>query len=108
MIRMRHASSANNWWERSPNSGNSSNFCNVNSSGAANNNNASNTNLLAPCGCLRKIRGVVKAKPQSASENDVLSRMQGATSWAHGPNKRRRSRGGLRSRDSRELGADSC
>ena len=36
--------SANNWWERSPNSGNTNNFCNVNSNGNANNNNANNTN----------------------------------------------------------------
>ena len=36
--------SANNWWERSPNSGNTNNFCNVNSNGNANNNNASNSN----------------------------------------------------------------
>ena len=106
--RMRHISSANNWWERSPNSGNSTNFCNVNSDGTANNNNASNSNLLAPCGYLRKIREVVRAKPQSASENDDSKRMQGATSWAHSPNKRRRSRGGLRSRDSRALGAAPC
>ena len=34
---------------RSPNTGNSNNFCNVNSSGAANNNNASNSNGVA-CG----------------------------------------------------------
>lgn len=36
--------SANNWWERSPNSGNTNNFCNVNNDGNANNNNASNSN----------------------------------------------------------------
>ncbi|WP_443089718.1 hypothetical protein [[Clostridium] scindens] len=36
--------SANGWWERSPNSGNTNNFCNVNSSGNANNNNANNSN----------------------------------------------------------------
>lgn len=36
--------SANNWWLRSPNSGNSNNFCNVNSDGTANNNNANNSN----------------------------------------------------------------
>lgn len=36
--------SANNWWERSPNSGNTNNFCNVNNNGNANNNNASNSN----------------------------------------------------------------
>ena len=37
---------ASNWWERSPNGGNATNFCNVNSSGAANN-NASNSNGVA-------------------------------------------------------------
>lgn len=42
--------SAANWWERSPNSSNSTNFCKVNSNGNANNNNASNTNGLAPFG----------------------------------------------------------
>jgi len=36
--------STNNWWERSPNSSNSTNFCNVNTNGNANNNNASNSN----------------------------------------------------------------
>lgn len=36
--------SANAWWERSPNSGNTNNFCNVNNNGNANNNNASNSN----------------------------------------------------------------
>lgn len=39
--------SANWWWERSPNSGNSNNFCNVNSNGNANNNNANNSNGVA-------------------------------------------------------------
>ena len=45
---------ANNWWLRSPNVGNSTNFCNVNNTGNANNNNASNTNGLVPgfYGCL--------------------------------------------------------
>lgn len=42
--------SADWWWERSPNSGNSSNFCNVNSDGSANNDNANNNNGLAPFG----------------------------------------------------------
>lgn len=36
--------SAYYWWERSPNSGNTNNFCNVNNNGNANNNNASNSN----------------------------------------------------------------
>ena len=39
---------AANWWERSPNATNDNNFCNVNTSGAANNNNASNSLGLAP------------------------------------------------------------
>ena len=37
-----------NWWELSPYVSNSTNFCNVNSGGSANNNNASNTNGVAP------------------------------------------------------------
>jgi hypothetical protein len=40
--------SAGNWWESSPNVSNSTNFCNVTAAGAANNNNASNTNGVAP------------------------------------------------------------
>ncbi len=64
----RHGCSANNWWERSPNSGNSNNFCNVNSDGSANNNNASNTNLLAPCGYPSQGQG------SSVSETTVGSR----------------------------------
>lgn len=43
-----YSRSANNWWLRSPNSGNSNNVCNVNSNGNANNNNANNTNRFAP------------------------------------------------------------
>ena len=35
--------SANYWWERSPNSGNTSNFCSVGNTGAATNNSASNS-----------------------------------------------------------------
>lgn len=34
---------ANWWWERSPSGSNSNNFCNVDSGGNANNNNAANT-----------------------------------------------------------------
>ena len=41
----------NNWWERSPNGSNSSNFCNVNN-GSPNNNNATNANGVAPFGCI--------------------------------------------------------
>lgn len=35
--------SANYWWERSPRSGYTNNFCNVNNNGTAGNNNASNS-----------------------------------------------------------------
>lgn len=38
---------AANWWERSVNATNANNFCNVNTNGAANNNNANNSNGLA-------------------------------------------------------------
>lgn len=41
-------SAAANVWERSPNAGNSNNFCNVNNSGTANNNNANNVNSVSP------------------------------------------------------------
>lgn len=54
--------SANNWWECSPNSGNSNNFCKVNSDGTANNNNANNTNGLAPFGYIIDTRKVAKVK----------------------------------------------
>ena len=40
---------ANNWWERSPNIGNTTNFMNVNNNGnTGNNNNASNVNGVVP------------------------------------------------------------
>lgn len=102
--RVRHASSANNWWLCSPNSGNSNNFCNVDSSGGANNNNASNNNLLAPGGCVREVREVATAKPQPAS---VCTGpwMQGASSAAAlgSPKERRRSRTGSHLRDASHL-----
>jgi len=44
--------SANYWWECSPRSGSSYNFCNVNSSGNANYNSANYTCGLAPFGCI--------------------------------------------------------
>lgn len=37
-----------NWWLRSANYNNSSNFCNVNTDGSANYNNANNSNGLVP------------------------------------------------------------
>ena len=39
---------SNFYWDRSPNSGNTNNFCNVNNNGNANNNNANNANGVAP------------------------------------------------------------
>lgn len=36
------------WWLRSPNAGNANNVRNVNPSGALNNNNATNSNGVAP------------------------------------------------------------
>lgn len=39
---------ANNYWLRSPNLGNTSNFWNVNANGGLNNNNANNVNGLVP------------------------------------------------------------
>ena len=44
--------SANNWWERSPSSVNSSRFCYVIDSGTAGNWYAGDTNGLAPFGCI--------------------------------------------------------
>lgn len=47
MIRL-YSVSAVNWWLRSPNASNSNNFVNVNTDGTVNNNNANNSNGLAP------------------------------------------------------------
>ena len=44
--------SANNWWERSPNSGNSYYFCSVTDSGTADYWDANITLGLAPFGCI--------------------------------------------------------
>lgn len=44
--------SANNWWECSPNSGNSKRFCDVDSGGYASNYYASISRGLAPFGCI--------------------------------------------------------
>ena len=77
--------SAYNWWERSPNSGNSNNFCNVNSDGSANANNANNGNGLAPFGST--------SATKDGSESEVKGRirsteMQGAVTVApEGQNK---------------------
>ena len=80
--------SANNWWERSPHSSNSNNFCAVNTDGTANNNNAGNTNGLAPFGCASQ------ATPGPSSESEsgggIEREMQGdATSGGRAPNTRR-------------------
>ena len=60
-MRKQTASSADWWWECSPNSGNSTNFCNVNNDGSANNNNANNSNNgLAVFGYIIHTRVVAK------------------------------------------------
>ncbi|WP_442877265.1 DUF6273 domain-containing protein [Dysosmobacter sp.] len=47
-IRASSDGSACNWWLRSVNASNTTNFCNVNTDGSANNNNAYNSNGFAP------------------------------------------------------------
>ena len=49
-VKYRHSSTSStaNWWERSPLYNNSTIFCNVNTTGTANYNNARNSNGLAP------------------------------------------------------------
>ena len=104
--RLHLASSANNWWERSPYSGNSTNFCNVNNSGAANNNNASNNNGLAPSGCVPKAQGSSHGETGRASAIGCDgAEMQGGAAVAARPKERRRSRGGSRPRDTAYAGA---
>ena len=44
--------SADWWWERSPNSGNSYNFCCVTNSGSAGWSSANGSRGLAPFGCI--------------------------------------------------------
>lgn len=56
-------------WERSPNSGNSNNFCNVNTNGSANNNNANNANGVAFGFCALSPGDVVR-------QNNPLGRNQ--------------------------------
>lgn len=41
-----------NWWLRSPNASNSTNFVNVNTDGTVNNNNANYSNGFAPGFCM--------------------------------------------------------
>ena len=77
---------ANWWWERSPNSGNSNNFCAVNTSGSANNNNASNTNGLSPLGSIPS----AECGSESEATGGILNEMQGAVTAAReGRNQRR-------------------
>lgn len=52
----RRRGAANNWWLRSPNTSNTTNFSNVNLEGNHNNNNASNTNGVAFGFCRRQQR----------------------------------------------------
>lgn len=70
--------SADWWWERSPNSSNSTKFCMVNNDGSANNNNASNGNGLSPFG------STSTAERGSGSEatGGIHHEMQGAATTA--------------------------
>ena len=47
-----NSGSAHAWWERSPHSSDSRSFCLVYDGGTATNNNAGNTRLIAPAGCI--------------------------------------------------------
>ncbi len=59
--------SAANWWERSPNASNSTNFCLVNSNGNANNNNASNANGVAFGFCTARSDAVTAGRRRSST-----------------------------------------
>ena len=67
-----HRGSANNWWERSPNGSNSTNFCNVNSNGNANYNNASNANGVAFGFCKRWVRTVTGSGEAAPLQKESL------------------------------------
>ena len=58
---------AANWWERSPNASNSTNFCLVNSNGNANNNNASNANGVAFGFCTARSDAVTAGRRRSST-----------------------------------------
>ena len=79
--------SANNWWERSANSGNSNNFCNVTSGGNADWNNANNANGVAPFGSTSATRDCSESEVKGSIR---YTEMQGAVTVADcGQNKRR-------------------
>ena len=64
--------SAGTWWERSPNGSNSTNFCNVNSNGNANYNNASNANGVAFGFCKRWVRTVTGSGEAAPLQKESL------------------------------------
>lgn len=78
-----------NWWLRSVNASNTNNFCNVNTDGSANNNNAYNSNGFAP-GFKNNLGpeqvANCEAAPQTLKENLTLgdwSAMRGLHSLNH-------------------------
>ena len=81
--------STTNWWERSPNASNATNFCNVNSDGTPNNNNASNTYGVA-FGFCEPInqRSNLRAKPAFSQKErmypDRENRPKTAFTWVRG------------------------
>lgn len=60
------------WWLRSPNSGNSNNFVNVNTSGNVNNNNASNAYGVAPGSSLGR-QSNLRAKSEQDGEKEYMA-----------------------------------
>ena len=60
------------WWLRSPNVGNANNIRNVNPSGALNNNNANNTNGVAP-DCVNRWHRVSQKAEIRALHKELLS-----------------------------------
>ena len=64
-----------NWWLFPANSGNSTNFCYVNSNGNANNNNASNTNLRVPVG----FQGLASQSKRASAEIRAVIWKEGTT-----------------------------
>ena len=60
------------WWLRSPRSGNSNNFVNVNTSGNVNNNNANNSYGVAPGSSLGR-QSNLRAKSVQGGEKECMT-----------------------------------
>ena len=60
------------WWLRSANYNNNNNFCNVNTDGSANNNNARNAAALAPGFCDAGSHGVTDRCKTTLAKGEIL------------------------------------